>query len=46
VALERSERRTLKALGHPMYELPLLSDGVDLGGLYQLAEQMCRQGMA
>jgi hypothetical protein len=46
VALEKSERRMLKALGHPMYELPLLSDGVDLGGLYALAEQLCRQGMA
>jgi anion-transporting ArsA/GET3 family ATPase len=46
VALEKSERRTLKALGHPMYELPLLSDGVDLGGLYTLAEHLCRQGMA
>jgi anion-transporting ArsA/GET3 family ATPase len=46
VALEKSERRTLKALGHPTYDLPLLSDGVDLGGLYGLAEHMCRQDMA
>jgi anion-transporting ArsA/GET3 family ATPase len=46
VALEKSERRTLKALGRPMYELPLLADGVDLGGLYILAEHLCRQGMA
>jgi hypothetical protein len=29
-----------------MYELPLLAEGVDLGGLYQLAEQLCQQGAA
>ncbi|MGH8969017.1 MAG: ArsA-related P-loop ATPase [Actinomycetes bacterium] len=46
VALERSERTTLKALKRPTYELPLLPDGVDLGGLYQLAERLCRQGAA
>jgi anion-transporting ArsA/GET3 family ATPase len=46
VALEKSERRTLRALGRPTYDLPLLSDGVDLGGLYALAEKLCRQGMA
>ena len=46
VALEKRERRTLKALGHPTYDLPLLAEGVDLGGLYRLAEDLCRQGMA
>lgn len=46
VALEKSERRTLKALHRPMYELPLLVEGIDLGGLYVMAEQLCRQGMA
>lgn len=46
VALEKKERRTLKALGRPTYELPMLAEGVDLGGLYQLAEHLCRQGMA
>ena len=46
VALEKSERRTLKSLGCPLYELPLLAEGVDLGGLYRLAEHLCRQGMA
>jgi anion-transporting ArsA/GET3 family ATPase len=46
VALEKAGRRTLKALGRPTYELPLLPDGVDLGGLYRLAEQLCRQGAA
>ena len=46
VALEKAERRTLRALGAPTYELPLLTEGVDLGGLYGLAEHLCRQGMA
>ncbi|MCY7372560.1 MAG: hypothetical protein LH461_02490 [Spirochaetaceae bacterium] len=46
VALEKSERRTLKALERPTYELPLLPEGVDLGGLYALAEHLCRQGAA
>ncbi|MEO7980838.1 MAG: ArsA-related P-loop ATPase [Sporichthyaceae bacterium] len=46
VALEKAQRRTLKTLGRPTYELPLLAEGVDLGGLYALAEQLCRQGMA
>jgi anion-transporting ArsA/GET3 family ATPase len=46
VALEKAGRRTLKGLGRPTYELPLLPDGVDLGGLYHLAEQLCRQGAA
>ena len=46
VALEKAGRRSLKALDRPTYELPLLPDGVDLGGLYQLADQLCRQGAA
>jgi anion-transporting ArsA/GET3 family ATPase len=46
VALEKAERRTLKTLGRPTYELPLLAEGVDLGGLYALAERLCAQGMA
>jgi anion-transporting ArsA/GET3 family ATPase len=46
VSLEKAQRRTLKALGRPTYELPLLPDGVDLGGLYALAERLCAQGMA
>ena len=46
VALEKAGRRTLKGLGRPTYELPLLPEGVDLGGLYELAERLCRQGAA
>ena len=37
VALERQERARLDELGRPVYDLPLLSDGIDLGGLYELA---------
>ena len=46
VALEKTQRRTLKTLGRPTYELPLLPHGVDLGGLYELAERLCSQGAA
>ena len=46
VWLERQERATLAELGQPTYELSMLSDGVDLGGLYRLAEQLTEQGAA
>jgi anion-transporting ArsA/GET3 family ATPase len=37
LALEEAERRALDDAGQPVVELPLLSGGVDLGGLYELA---------
>jgi anion-transporting ArsA/GET3 family ATPase len=37
LALEQSERRALDEAGRPVVELPLISDGIDLGGLYELA---------
>ncbi|MFP5333745.1 MAG: ArsA-related P-loop ATPase [Actinomycetes bacterium] len=46
VALQQRERADLDALERPVYELPFLPEGVDLGGLYGLAERMCRQGLA
>jgi anion-transporting ArsA/GET3 family ATPase len=46
VALEKTGRRTLKGLDRPTYELPFLPEGVDLGGLYALAERLCQQGAA
>ncbi|MDH6138275.1 anion-transporting ArsA/GET3 family ATPase [Kitasatospora sp. GP30] len=46
VALEREQRAELAALDLPGYELPLLSGGVDLGGLYRLAGELKRQGAA
>ncbi|SDG41880.1 Anion-transporting ATPase [Sinosporangium album] len=45
-ALERRERRTLAGAHLPRYELPLLADGVDLAGLYELAEAIRAQGAA
>ncbi|SDQ73675.1 ArsA-related P-loop ATPase [Thermostaphylospora chromogena] len=44
--LERTERETLAEAGLPCYELNQLADGVDLAGLYELAEQLCEQGVA
>jgi anion-transporting ArsA/GET3 family ATPase len=46
VALEERGRDSLAHLHRPSYELPLLTDAVDLGGLYRLAELLCEQGMA
>ncbi len=45
-ALERRERQTLAEATVPRYELPLLPEGADLAGLYELAETMCSQGAA
>jgi anion-transporting ArsA/GET3 family ATPase len=46
VALERRERQALDACGRPVYELPELPGGVDLGALYELAELLHDQGMS
>ncbi len=46
VALEERGRDALAHLSRPTYELPMLPDAVDLGGLYALAEQLTEQGMA
>jgi anion-transporting ArsA/GET3 family ATPase len=40
------QRSRLDAAGPPCYELPWLSDGVDLGGLYRLAAALREQGAA
>jgi anion-transporting ArsA/GET3 family ATPase len=45
VLLEERERVALQGLGRPTYELPLLTDTVDLSGLYQLAGQLADQGL-
>jgi anion-transporting ArsA/GET3 family ATPase len=37
VSLESRERERIDALGLPTFTLPFLSEGVDLGGLYELA---------
>ena len=44
-ALERRERRALSGLGRPTYTLPFLPDGVDVGGLYELAGAILEQGV-
>jgi Anion-transporting ATPase len=46
VALQNMERDALAAAGRPRYELPMIPDGVDLAGLYQLAGALRRQGAA
>ncbi|MGO9782964.1 MAG: ArsA-related P-loop ATPase [Streptosporangiaceae bacterium] len=46
VALQERERRELAAAGQPRYELPAILDGIDLGGLYRLAEVLRAQGAA
>jgi anion-transporting ArsA/GET3 family ATPase len=45
-ALERRERRQLAASGQPRYDLPLITDGIDLGGLYRLATTLRERGAA
>ncbi|WP_235018201.1 ArsA-related P-loop ATPase [Thermomonospora echinospora] len=45
-ALQRREMERLAALSQPKYVLPLLPDGMDLAGLYELAEALREQGAA
>jgi anion-transporting ArsA/GET3 family ATPase len=44
--LEDHQRERIADLGVPTYELVRLADGVDLGGLYELAAELREQGMA
>ncbi|MFI1092120.1 ArsA-related P-loop ATPase [Streptomyces sp. NPDC020917] len=46
VVLEREQRAEINGLGLPVRELELLPDGVDLGGLYRLAESLRKQAVA
>jgi anion-transporting ArsA/GET3 family ATPase len=43
---QERQRARLDAPGLPCYELPWISDGVDLGGLYRLAAALRDQGAA
>jgi anion-transporting ArsA/GET3 family ATPase len=45
-ALEDEQRARITELDVPTYELPRLADGIDLGALYELAAELCDQGMA
>lgn len=44
--LEDEQRALVARLGVPAVELPLLPGGVDLGGLYELAERLCEEQLA
>jgi Anion-transporting ATPase len=46
VALQDRERDELLTVGAPHYELPMIPDGIDLAGLYQLAGALRQQGAA
>src|SRR4051794_15652003 len=43
--LEDTQRALVDHLGVPTYELPLMPGGVDLAGLYELAEALCEGGL-
>jgi hypothetical protein len=43
---QREHRRMLTRAGQPCYDLPLLTDRVDLAGLYRLAAALRDQGAA
>ncbi|HEX3488922.1 MAG TPA: ArsA-related P-loop ATPase [Streptosporangiaceae bacterium] len=43
---QERQRSRLDDAGQPCYELPWISDGVDLGGLYRLAAALREQGAA
>jgi anion-transporting ArsA/GET3 family ATPase len=43
---QRAQRRLLDEAGQPVYELPLITDGIDLAGLYRLARSLREQGAA
>jgi anion-transporting ArsA/GET3 family ATPase len=45
-ALERDQRGVLQGLDLPLHELPLLAEGMDLGGLYELAKELRQQGIS
>ncbi|GAB6986104.1 ArsA-related P-loop ATPase [Nocardioides pyridinolyticus] len=45
-ALEDAQREVVAGLGVPVYELPRLAGGVDLGGLYELAADLEKEGLS
>jgi anion-transporting ArsA/GET3 family ATPase len=46
VAIQDRERAELDAAGQPIYELPLITEGIDLAALYRLAAELRNQGAA
>ena len=45
-AAERGRHTCVLTVGAPHYELPMIPDGIDLAGLYQLADALRQQGAA
>lgn len=45
-ALEAEQRAALAEVGLPRHEVPLLAEGMDLAGLYELANELRAQGVA
>jgi anion-transporting ArsA/GET3 family ATPase len=43
---QQVQRRRLDEIRQPCYELPMITDGMDLGGLYRLAAALREQGAA
>jgi anion-transporting ArsA/GET3 family ATPase len=43
---QRAQRRRLARAGQPRYDLPMIADGIDLAGLYQIAAALRDQGAA
>jgi hypothetical protein len=43
---QQEQRRRLDAAGQPCYQLPMITDGMDLAGLYRLAAALRDQGAA
>jgi hypothetical protein len=46
VVAQRAHAHALDAAGQPCYELPVITDGMDLAGLYRLAAALRDQGAA
>ena len=46
VAVQDREREELQTSGRPLYELPMIPEGIDLASLYQLATALRQQGAA
>jgi anion-transporting ArsA/GET3 family ATPase len=43
---QQAQRRRLDEPGQPVYQLPMIADGMDLAGLYRLAAALREQGAA
>jgi len=46
IELADRERSELEATGQPIYELPLIAEGIDLAALHKLAAELRDQGAA